>query len=94
VKQRVPLKNKRIKNLRTQINGKFKFIIMLMKINIKISLSSKIIKRQYICSSMEDSDIVLVCESNNAGLGNCHVLSEQIPCPNLNSIVNGISCFS
>jgi hypothetical protein len=42
-----------------------------MKINNKISLKSfylKTIKRQYINSSIEDSEVVLVFERNKAGL--------------------------
>jgi hypothetical protein len=42
-----------------------------MKINKKISLWSlylKNIKRQHIYSSIEDSEVVLVFERNNAGL--------------------------
>jgi hypothetical protein len=42
-----------------------------MKINKKISLQSlylKTVKRQYIYSSTEDSEVVLVSERNNAGL--------------------------
>jgi hypothetical protein len=41
------------------------------------SIYLKTIKRQYIYSSIEDSEVVLVFESNNSGLRNCHVLSEQ-----------------
>jgi hypothetical protein len=46
---------------------------MLMKINNKISLYSlylKSIKMQYIYSSIEDLEVVLVSERNNAGLKN------------------------
>jgi hypothetical protein len=42
-----------------------------MKINNKISLQShylRTIKEQYIYSSIEDSEVVLVSECNNAGL--------------------------
>jgi hypothetical protein len=52
-----------------------------MKTNNKISLSSlslKTTKRQYIYSSIEDSEVVLVLECNNAGLKTLsQVLSEQ-----------------
>jgi hypothetical protein len=52
-----------------------------MKINNKISLQSlhlKTIKRQYIYSSIKDSEVVLVYERNNAGLKKLsQVLSEQ-----------------
>jgi hypothetical protein len=52
-----------------------------MKINNKISLSSlylKTIERQYIYSSIEDSEIVLGFERDNAGLKKLsQVLSEQ-----------------
>jgi hypothetical protein len=52
-----------------------------MKINTKISLYSlylKTIKRQYIYSSIEDSEGGLVSERNNAGLKKLsQVLSEQ-----------------
>jgi hypothetical protein len=44
---------------------------VLMEINNKISQQSlhlKSIKRQYIYSSIEDSEVVLVFEHNNAGL--------------------------
>jgi hypothetical protein len=38
----------------------------------------KILKRQYIYSSIEDSEVVvLVFERNSAGLKNCKFLSEQ-----------------
>jgi hypothetical protein len=43
--------------------------VVLIKINKKLSLHSlylKIIKRQYIYSSVEDSEVVLVFERNNA----------------------------
>jgi hypothetical protein len=41
-----------------------------MKINKNIIVEPlfKNIKRQYICSSIEDSEVVLGSESNNAGL--------------------------
>jgi hypothetical protein len=42
-----------------------------MKINKKISQYSiylKTIRRQYVYSSIEDSEVVLVSERNNAGL--------------------------
>jgi hypothetical protein len=45
--------------------------IVLMKMNEKMSLWSlylKTIKGQYIYSSIEDSEVVLVFERNNAGL--------------------------
>jgi hypothetical protein len=44
---------------------------MLIKINNKISMHSlylKTVKRQYIYSSIEDSEVILVAEHNNAGL--------------------------
>jgi hypothetical protein len=39
-----------------------------MKINITVEPLFKTIKRQYIYSSIEDSEVVLVFERNNAGL--------------------------
>jgi hypothetical protein len=41
---------------------------MAKKWNAKSSLYLKTIKRQCICSSIEDSEVVLVFERNNAGL--------------------------
>jgi hypothetical protein len=47
--------------------------VVLMKLNKNFT-----IKRQYIYSSIEDSEVVLVFESNNAGLKKVsQVLSEQ-----------------
>jgi hypothetical protein len=73
-KQEVALKDpkkekKKTPPLRTQINGKFNYI--MTKTNNKISLWSlylKTIKRQYIYSLTEDSEVVFVFEHNNAGL--------------------------
>jgi hypothetical protein len=59
---------KRQKELRTHMNGKFNDISVLMKINNKISLQSPCLKRQYIYSSIEGPEVVLVFERNDAGL--------------------------
>jgi hypothetical protein len=51
-----------------------------MQINNKMSLYSlylKTMKRQHIYSSIEDSEVVLVFERNNAGLKTYSVFSEQ-----------------
>jgi hypothetical protein len=79
VKQEVALKDKKRK-LRTQKNGKLNDLSSAGK-NKKMSLQSphlKTIKRQYIYPSIEDSEVVLVFESNNVGLKKLsEVLSQQ-----------------
>jgi hypothetical protein len=66
----------KVNKITTQVNGKYD-ISSADKINKKYHCRA-FIKREYIYSSIEDSEVELVLERNNAGLKKLsQVLSEQ-----------------